>query len=158
MIILLLRIPIMYEILPTIKLVIRYIIIMFYMYLCWMVLQPYWLNTVKDLEGPVLSVLVGAPYGALTIILNAHFSDSINEKIEYNKKIVIKLTSRYIILFLLMYMSWYVMNPVWLNTVKNMNTMMLSILVGAPYGALSLVLKQHFKTKINTAGNNTSYS
>ena len=148
----------MYELLPTVKLVVRYSIIMFYMYLCWMVLQPYWLNTVKDLEGPVLSVLVGAPYGALTIILNAHFSDSIDEKVEYNKKIVIKLTSRYIILFLLMYMSWYVMNPVWLNTVKNMNTMMLSILVGAPYGALSLVLKQHFKTKINTEGNNTSYS
>ena len=148
----------MYELLPTVKLVVRYTIIMFYMYLCWMVLQPYWLDTVKNLEGPVLSVLVGAPYGALTIILNAHFSDSIDEKVEYNKKVLIKLIGRYIILFLLMYMSWYVMNPAWLNTIKNMNTMMLSILVGAPYGALSLVLKQHFKTKINTSDDNTHYS
>jgi len=123
-----------------------------------MVLQPYWLENVKDLDGPVLSVLVGAPYGALTIILNSHFSDHIDEKILYHKKLVIKLTGRYVILFFLMYMSWYVMNPVWLNTVKNMNTMMLSILVGAPYGALTLVLKQHFKTKIKTPDNDTHYS
>jgi len=148
----------MYESLPSVKLAIRYIIIMFYMYLCWMVLQPYWLDTVKDLEGPVLSVLVGAPYGALTIILNSHFSTTIHKKIEYNNKIVIKLAGRYIVLFLLMYMTWYVMNPAWLNTIKNMNTMMLSILVGAPYGTLSLVLKQHFKIKINTQDNDTSYS
>ena len=138
----------MYSMLPTIKLVIRYAIVMFYLYLAWQVLQPEWLENIKDLDGPILSVLVGAPYGTLAIILPAHFDNKISDNTNYNKQMLFKLIGRYVILFIIMYMTWFVMDPVWLNSIKDMNAMMISILVGAPYGALAIVLREHYKIEI----------
>jgi len=60
------------------KLVMRYILIGFMMYLSWMILQPEWLNAVK-IKASTYNVIVGATLGVLGWIVKEHFGTKIRK-------------------------------------------------------------------------------
>lgn len=69
----------MLEYRSDIKLIVRYIIIGYLMYLCWYVIQPSTLNMLKGVPDVVGSVIIGSPYGAFTLVLKAHFDSKIDK-------------------------------------------------------------------------------
>lgn len=60
-----------------IKLIARYVILAYLMYLCWYVLQPDMIQMLKDLPDIAAGVIIGSPYGALTLVLKYHFGTKI---------------------------------------------------------------------------------
>jgi len=60
----------------------------------------------------------------------------------------IKLLIRYIILAFFMYLAWMVVSPAWIINLKGADHMTINVIIGAVYGALTLVLKEHMNTKI----------
>ena len=58
----------------------------------------------------------------------------------------IKLTMRYILIAFMMYLSWMILQPVWLNTVKIADSTY-NVIVGATLGVLGWIVKEHFATK-----------
>jgi len=64
------------------------------------------------------------------------------------KKPNIKLGARYIVLAFFMYLAWLIVSPTWINDVKGIDPMTLNVIVGAVFGALTLILKSHFETKV----------
>ena len=64
------------------------------------------------------------------------------------KKENIKLGARYVVLMFFMYLSWLIVSPEWIKNVKGLDPMTINVIVGAVFGALTLVIKSHFETKI----------
>lgn len=61
------------------KLLIRYIMIVFVMFLAYTVTSAEYLNIIKSSVEPMtLNVIVGAVFGALTLILKSHFESKID--------------------------------------------------------------------------------
>lgn len=60
----------------------------------------------------------------------------------------IKLGVRYIVLIFFMYLAWYTTSPSYLKEIKEMPEFVLMTINGSIFGALTLVLKSHFETKI----------
>jgi len=56
-----------------IKLVARYIILVYLMYLCYYVIQPETITLFKGIPDIVGSAIIASPYAALTLVLKAHF-------------------------------------------------------------------------------------
>jgi multisubunit Na+/H+ antiporter MnhF subunit len=64
------------------------------------------------------------------------------------KKANVKLGARYVVLAFFMYLAWLIVSPEWINNVKGIDAMTLNVIVGAVFGALTLILKSHFETKV----------
>lgn len=56
-----------------IKLTIRYIVLVFIMYLAYMISSPEWLLEVKELDASTISVIFGSVFGAFGWVLKSHF-------------------------------------------------------------------------------------
>ena len=67
------------DIAKNVKLVIRYLILSFVMYLAYTVTSIEYINALDDGKDGVLQVVIGAVFGALTMILNFHFSTKVEE-------------------------------------------------------------------------------
>jgi len=136
-----------------IKLIIRYLVIMYLLYLATKIIQPEWLNSVDYLSGTALSVLVGSVYGALGLVLKAHFKYGPNKDDKDEDNIIItkdiKIASRYLILFYMMYLITYVTSIEWLESVKDIKDTPMSVILGSVYGALIIVLGAHFEYKVD---------
>jgi len=65
--------------LTIIKLFARYIIIAFVLYLTWKITSLEYINALQEGREGVLQVATGSAFGALTLILNWHFSQSIDK-------------------------------------------------------------------------------
>jgi len=63
-------------------------------------------------------------------------------------KEAIKITARYIIIAFVCYLAYMVTEISYVNSFSNKDTV-LSVIVGAVFGALTLVLKFHFETKVD---------
>jgi len=64
----------------TLKLYVRYIIIAFVLYLTWKITSIEYINALKEGREGVLQVTTGSVFGALTLILNWHFTQSIDKE------------------------------------------------------------------------------
>jgi len=62
-----------------IKLTVRYIVLGFIMYLAYRVTSAEYIISLKDVNSTTLQVVVGAIFGALTMITGKHFSESIDK-------------------------------------------------------------------------------
>jgi len=62
----------------TIKLIARYIIITYILYLTYMVTSVEYINALGEGKAGILQVSTGAVFGALTLILNFHFREGID--------------------------------------------------------------------------------
>ena len=60
----------------------------------------------------------------------------------------IKLTARYVVLSFIMYLAYIVTSAEYIVKMKGVDPMTLNVVVGAVFGALTLVIKSHFETKI----------
>jgi len=60
-----------------IKLGVRYIVIMFLLYLIHMTLQATWLASIKDVDSTVMSVSIGGLYATVAIVFKAHFENKV---------------------------------------------------------------------------------
>lgn len=63
----------------NLKLAIRYIILGFILYLAAMVTSIEYINSFEDSKDGVLQVIIGAIFGALTMILNFHFNSKVDK-------------------------------------------------------------------------------
>jgi len=63
----------------------------------------------------------------------------------------IKLTVRYAVLAFIMYLAYTVTSVTYIVAMKDVDPMTLNVVVGAIFGALTLVLKSHFETKVSDA-------
>lgn len=62
----------------NIKLVARYIIIAFVLYLCYMVTSLEYILAIEESKSGVLQVTTGSIFAALTLILNYHFNTKVD--------------------------------------------------------------------------------
>jgi len=60
----------------------------------------------------------------------------------------LKLLARYILIAFMMYLSWYILQPEWLNSVK-ISESTYNVIVGATLGVLGWIVKEHFRTKVS---------
>lgn len=63
----------------------------------------------------------------------------------FNEKV--KLTARYVVVAFICYLAYMVTSIEYINTFDN-KEMVLNVIVGSVFGALTLVLKFHFDTKV----------
>lgn len=63
-----------------IKLVARYVILVYLMYLCHYVIQPETIELFKGIPDIVGSAIIASPYAALTLVLKAHFDSKIDQE------------------------------------------------------------------------------
>ena len=63
----------------------------------------------------------------------------------------IKLGARYVVLAFIMYLAYTVTSVTYIVAMKDVDPMNLNVVVGAIFGALTLVLKSHFETKVSDA-------
>jgi len=61
----------------------------------------------------------------------------------------LKLAMRYLVLLFFMYLAYTIVSPVWIRDVKNTDPMTINVIVGAVFGALTLIIKEHFTTKVS---------
>ncbi len=61
------------------KLAIRYILIIFVMFLCYKVTSAEYILKLKDIDSTLLSVVTGAVFGGLTLIVKYHFETKVSE-------------------------------------------------------------------------------
>lgn len=62
----------------------------------------------------------------------------------------IKITARYIILAFFMYLTYYITRTEYVIAIKDIGEVAVSAIYVSVFGALTLVLKSHMKTKIST--------
>ena len=62
-----------------IKLAVRYIVLIFFMYLAWYTTSPGYLKEIKEMPEFVLMTINGSIFGALTFVLKSHFETKIGE-------------------------------------------------------------------------------
>lgn len=60
-----------------IKLIARYVILVFLMYLAYIIVTPTYANQVKDIGQAALSAIYGSVFGALTFVIKAHFDTKV---------------------------------------------------------------------------------
>ena len=63
----------------NIKLVARYVMMVFVMYLAWSIVQPEYLSKVKDLGEIAAAAVYGSVYGALTMLWKYHTGTTIEK-------------------------------------------------------------------------------
>lgn len=67
-----------------IKLLVRYVVLGYFMYLAWELVQPEYANKIKDIGEIAISAIYGSVFGALTFVLKSHFetkpSDDMDEE------------------------------------------------------------------------------
>lgn len=61
------------------KLAIRYMLIFFVMFLCYKVTSAEYILKLKDIDSTLLSVVTGAVFGGLTLIVKYHFETKVSE-------------------------------------------------------------------------------
>lgn len=64
----------------------------------------------------------------------------------------IKLGARYVVLGFIMYLAYVVTSADYLNSTHTIDPMTLNVIVGSIFGALTLVIKAHFETKVSEDG------
>ena len=62
-----------------IKLIARYVVLGFIMYLAYTVSSAEFITQVKDVDPMTLNVIVGAVFAALTLSIKSHFTESIDK-------------------------------------------------------------------------------
>jgi len=62
----------------NIKLGTRYVLIVFVMFLCYKVTSADYILKLKDIDSTLLSVVTGAVFGALTLIVKNHFETKVD--------------------------------------------------------------------------------
>ena len=62
-----------------VKLVARYIVLGFFMYLAYMMVQPGYANAIAKAGEIATSAMYGSVFGALTMIVKSHFETRIGE-------------------------------------------------------------------------------
>ena len=135
-----------------IKLIIRYIVILYLIYLSNTIIHKEWLTSVTYLSHTTLAIFIGSVYGALSLVLKAHFKHPIsNEIIEGDRFITkdIKIASRYLILFYFMYMITYITDKDYIYSIKDIGDTAINTVVGSIYGALVIVLGSHFEFNVS---------
>ncbi len=60
----------------------------------------------------------------------------------------IKVTARYVVLALIMYMAWFVIQPGYAQSIKDVGEVAVAAIYGSVFGALTLVLKANWETKV----------
>ena len=61
----------------TVKLGSRYIVLTFFMYLAYTIVQPVYANSIKDIGEIATSAIYTSVFGALTFILKSHFETKV---------------------------------------------------------------------------------
>lgn len=61
----------------NIKLATRYLLIIFVMFLCYKVTSADYILELKDIDSTLLSVVTGAVFGGLTLIVKYHFETKV---------------------------------------------------------------------------------
>ena len=62
-----------------IKLTVRYLIIAFIMYLAYRVTSPEYLADVQEINSTTMNIVVGAIFGALTLVINSHMAKKVDD-------------------------------------------------------------------------------
>ena len=62
-----------------IKLLVRYIVLGYFMYLAYRLIQPEYANDIKDIGEIATSAIYGSVFGALTFIIKGHFETKVSE-------------------------------------------------------------------------------
>ena len=62
-----------------IKLGLRYVVILFIMYLAWIVIQPAYAQGLKDLGDIGIGAIYTSVFGALTFVLKSNFEQGIDK-------------------------------------------------------------------------------
>ncbi len=63
-----------------IKLLARYIVLGYFMYLAYLLIQPDYANKIKDVGEIAISAIYGSVFGALTFVIKSHFETKTNDK------------------------------------------------------------------------------
>lgn len=62
---------------PNVKLFARYVVLGYFMYLAWELVQPGYANQIKDIGEIATSAIYGSVFGALTFIIKSHFETKV---------------------------------------------------------------------------------
>jgi len=62
-----------------IKLLARYIVLGYFMYLAYELIQPEYANKIKDIGEIATSAIYGSVFGALTFVIKSHFETKVEE-------------------------------------------------------------------------------
>ena len=62
-----------------IKLLVRYIVLGYFMYLAYRLIQPEYANNIKDIGEIATSAIYGSVFGALTFVIKSHFDTRVSE-------------------------------------------------------------------------------
>ena len=65
---------------PNVKLFARYVVLGYFMYLAWELVQPDYANQIKDIGEIATSAIYGSVFGALTFIIKSHFETKVSDK------------------------------------------------------------------------------
>jgi len=60
----------------------------------------------------------------------------------------VKLTIRYAVMFFLLYLVKTTLTPEWLNSIKEVNSTVMSVIGGGLFATVSIVIKAHFESKV----------
>ena len=60
----------------------------------------------------------------------------------------IKLTARYVVLGFFMYLAYTMVQPGYANAIAKVGEIATSAMYGSVFGALTLIIKSHFETKV----------
>ena len=61
-----------------IKLLVRYVVLGYFMYLAYDLVQPEYANKIKDIGEIATSAIYGSVFGALTFIIKSHFETKVS--------------------------------------------------------------------------------
>lgn len=64
----------------------------------------------------------------------------------------VKLTIRYLVMFFLLYLVGTTISPEWLNSVKEVDSTVMSVIGGGLFATVSIVIKAHFDSKVSKDG------
>ena len=62
-----------------IKLLVRYIVLGYFMYLAYRLIQPEYANDIKDIGEIATSAIYGSVFGALTFVMKGHMDTTIQK-------------------------------------------------------------------------------
>lgn len=63
----------------NVKLFARYVVLGYFMYLAYILVQPGYANDIKDIGEIATSAIYGSVFGALTFIMRAHFETKVEK-------------------------------------------------------------------------------
>ena len=65
-------------------------------------------------------------------------------------EIYVKLSARYVVIGFVMYLAWFVVQPGYAEQLKNVGEVAVATIYASIFGALTIVIKGNFDSKINT--------